>query len=90
VGRRKQTKFWDQDIAEKYIYFPFVDDVMSHDSYYCGKYPDSLVRPFPSQRKGEEFVGHDDRKEMNLFIVGRLKTCPEKCRPSYGKDWKHC
>ena len=90
MGSFANNKFWDQTLARTYIYYPFMDDIMSHDSYYCWKYPEAVVRPFPTRRIGEIFVGYDERKEMTTLFIGRLKTCPEICRPKYGKHWTYC
>ena len=67
---------------------------MSHDSYFCSKYP-VPIHPFPSQRvRGVgNFVGAV--MTNNNSITGELPLskefeCPEKCRPRHHNDWNYC
>lgn len=80
----------DQIILKQRLFYQFSNDFLAHDSYFCGKYKESVTLPFPTIRNGQEFAGHDDLQEENTLFVGLLKQCPIKCRPSYGKDWKYC
>ncbi|XP_037042597.1 uncharacterized protein LOC119078954 [Bradysia coprophila] len=89
-GRFSVGKTVDQSILTRRIFYPFLDSFLAHDSYYCGKYKESITLPFPTKRNGQEFAGHDDLQEADTLFVGLLKPCPIECRPSYGKDWQYC
>lgn len=89
-GKLNKTKSLDQQILQKRLFYPFLKDVLAHDSYFCGEFEESLTLPFPTKRNGQEFAGHDKLKEENTLFVGLLESCPVKCRPSYGQDWKYC
>ncbi len=89
-GKFNEGKTVDQAILKKRIFNPFVNDILAHDSYFCGKFKESKTLPFPTKRNGQEFAGHDDLQEENTLFVGLLKPCPVECRPSFGKAWKYC
>lgn len=64
---------------------PSSNELVSHDSYTCGNFPES--RPWPSRRRGREFVGTPSL----LFPDVRLdEKCPWECRPGDHKDWLYC
>lgn len=90
VGRFPYKKLWVSRFVQIFIYSGYHERVMAHDSYFCGEFPDGVVRPFPTQRIGQEFVGRDDRKELHRFLEGRIAACPKRCRPSFGKNWTYC
>ena len=78
----------------RYVY-PWAKRVMmSHDSYHCTKYPNSV--PFPTRRE-------NDREDKRLNFVGavvmgknakyrdriqKLPACPKKCRRN--PAWTYC
>ncbi|XP_043246502.1 uncharacterized protein LOC122394029 [Amphibalanus amphitrite] len=90
----------DQLRLEKFVYGPAVerDDVLEHDSYFCGLFGPS--RPFPSRRYlstyphfvGDRVMFRDYVKEMrtNENWLFYIRKCPEKCRPSSHLDWLWC
>lgn len=89
-GKVDKSKSLDQAILRKRLFYPFLKDILAHDSYSCGKFNESVTLPFPTERDGQEFAGHDDHKEEDTLFVGRLEPCPVECRPKYGLDWKYC
>ena len=69
----------------RYVW-PWAEDIaLSHDAYFCKKFPKS--RPFPTRRKNvpNNFVGSYFNKNETHW-----KECPEECRPVDHKDWIYC
>ncbi|XP_047479822.1 uncharacterized protein LOC125032608 isoform X2 [Penaeus chinensis] len=88
AAKGKFKKGVDQHILMKVLYPKTKGDVMSHDSFFCKKYPDGF-RPFPIQRE----KGHYLRNYMGVRENDKLfvKTpCPEACRPKNHQDWTYC
>ncbi|ODM91874.1 hypothetical protein Ocin01_14808 [Orchesella cincta] len=87
-GRHK--KYFDQDVMlDQIIFPPNRDYFVYYDSYYCEKWRNvTLTRPFPTQRKGNEFLG--EPVLWGDYGGYGLKECPESCRPEHGKSWSYC
>ncbi|KAG4073320.1 hypothetical protein HA402_002665 [Bradysia odoriphaga] len=87
MNRENHSGGIDQAALKVHIYpFRWQNQLLVHDSFLCHIYKDSV--PFPTQRKElSEFVGRPlDEKFANYTA----QICPERCRPSYGHDWKYC
>ncbi|RNA36727.1 hypothetical protein BpHYR1_050669 [Brachionus plicatilis] len=92
INKNSSTKFkprgisvkgYDQHFLSKHVYPRIKDKSTIHDSYLCKKYPKS--KPWPTQRKGNCFVGRVGRcNETGVF-----KPCPKECRPHDHLDWKY-
>ncbi|XP_037802344.1 uncharacterized protein LOC119596993 isoform X4 [Penaeus monodon] len=78
----------DQRILSKVLYPKTKGDVMSHDSFFCKKYPDGF-RPFPKQREKGHYLGnYMGSRDKDTLIV---KTpCPVACRPKNHQNWTYC
>ncbi|CAL8068276.1 unnamed protein product [Orchesella dallaii] len=87
-GRHK--KYFDQDVMlDQIIFPPNRDNFVYYDSYYCDKWRnETLTRPFPTQRVGNEFLG--EPVMWGGYGGHGLMECPESCRPEHGKSWKFC
>jgi hypothetical protein len=80
----KSPKGADQYFLNDYVYSLVINDLISHDSYFCKGYEKG--RPFPNKRIGNCFVG-------DIYACNTNATyheCPIECRPSDHKDWKYC
>ena len=90
---RSESMYWapryaygpDQGFLKRYVWPWAKWSSVSHDSYFCHKFP--YTRPFPKRRpvKENNFVAsvvHDH---------GRLELqCPKDCRPQLHQDWLIC
>uniref|UniRef100_A0A0K2TR23 Uncharacterized protein n=1 Tax=Lepeophtheirus salmonis TaxID=72036 RepID=A0A0K2TR23_LEPSM len=79
----------DQTLLKKYIWPLAGVHGLSHDSYFCQTYKDSI--PFPTQRRNGilNFVGAV--ADINNTIVFTEKNeCPYACRPKDHKEWAYC
>ncbi|ODM88921.1 hypothetical protein Ocin01_17760 [Orchesella cincta] len=77
----------DQGLIGDVVYLPYETKFVAYDSYHCTKWNKSgNVRPFPTQREGNEFLGSQVLWKLNP----EPPTCPEECRPTHGKHWKRC
>lgn len=78
----------DQRILSKVLHPKTKGDVMSHDSFFCKKYPDGF-RPFPKQREKGHYLGnYMGSRDKDTLIV---KTpCPVACRPKNHQNWTYC
>ncbi len=82
----------DQTVLAKYVY-PWARKVaLSHDSYFCAKYTDMEVRPFPSRRpRGKcNFVGAPCVEAImdKIDVDNPKRACPRQCRKK--PDWTFC
>ena len=61
---------------------------LTHDSYFCMKYPGSIG--FPTQRKPGigNFVGAAVGRGDYIDVMKKKNECPLKCRRN--KNWKFC
>ena len=77
----------DQTFLGKKIYPLIKDKSIIHDSYLCKHYKDGT--PFPSQLKGNCFIGRigtcDDQN--GILPYGE---CPIECRPKNHTNWIYC
>ena len=66
-------------------------DAMVHDSYFCLKYTESMIKAFPTKRKNEiaNFVGSVIQTKTGLNFT-KQNQCPKECRPKEHKDWIYC
>ncbi|XP_066944458.1 uncharacterized protein [Macrobrachium rosenbergii] len=76
----------DQTILKRVLWPEMVGNVMSHDSYYCTKFP-SGWRPWPTQRYNGTFVGNTWYRGTQTPITAK---CPRECRPPDHPDWEYC
>ncbi|XP_042889467.1 uncharacterized protein LOC122264572 isoform X2 [Penaeus japonicus] len=87
-AKGKFKKGLDQQIFKKALYPKTKGDVMSHDSFFCKKFPDGF-RPFPTQRVNGQYLGnYMGSREKDTHLV--KKPCPVACRPKDHQDWKYC
>ncbi|CAL8135289.1 unnamed protein product [Orchesella dallaii] len=89
----REYKNFDQTLADKLIHpMDKPNRVVSYDAYFCERWRNlTVVRPFPTRRKGKEFLGDIELWGYSGFGHQIEKEeCPFSCRPEYGKDWSHC
>ena len=70
---------------------PWAKDLaLSHDSYLCKKYTNTI--PFPTQRIADGHCNFVGCRENTSDIINFTKNyeCPYECRPVDHKDWKFC
>lgn len=80
----QNQKDLDQLFLANFVYKNIKKQSVIHDSYFCNYYLDS--KPFPTQRKGNCFVGGVGLcNETENFY-----TCPVECRPKKHLDWTTC
>ncbi|CAG7720903.1 unnamed protein product [Allacma fusca] len=83
----KQRSLNDQQILSHVVYGQHKNKILTHDSYTCNVYNDSI--PFPTKRpQSKEYV-------QRIVVIGSDPTaldkmCPVACRPSYGQNWDYC
>ncbi|CAG7822136.1 unnamed protein product [Allacma fusca] len=83
----KQPSLTDQEILSCVVYEPHKNTILTHDSYNCEVYNDSI--PFPTKRpQSKDYV-------QRVVVIGSDpadldKMCPVACRPSYGQNWDYC
>jgi len=76
----------DQTFLRTFVYPTIKYDLVSHDSYFCRRFIDSV--PFPMKRNNNsDYVGNYIFRPNAIHIS---RECPIECRPSYGKNWKFC
>jgi hypothetical protein len=75
----------DQLFLSQYVYPLIRNNVLAHDSFFCGNLEQSS--PFPSKRTGDCFVGNPAECYP---INGTFFACPLKCRPKNQAHWKYC
>ncbi|ODM89768.1 hypothetical protein Ocin01_16912, partial [Orchesella cincta] len=64
----------DQGLIGDVVYLPYETKFVAYDSYHCTKWNKSgNVRPFPTQREGNEFLGSQVLWKLNP----EPPTCPE-------------
>ena len=90
---RSDSMYWapryaygpDQGFLKRYVWPWAKWSSISHDSYFCYKFP--FTRPFPSQRPFEDsnYVASIVHEHDQLEV-----QCPERCRPKHHKDWLYC
>ena len=78
--KRSDAKGYDQVFLRDKVYPLIRKKSVIHDSYLCNNYKDS--EGFPSQRKGNCFVGQVG--ECNK--TGTYYECPIECRPKLHHD----
>ncbi|ROT74202.1 hypothetical protein C7M84_007297 [Penaeus vannamei] len=86
-ARGKFHKGFDQHILAKVLYPKTKGDAMSHDSYFCQRFPDGF-RPFPIQRENGHFIGNVMDVEIDPMFANQ--PCPVACRPKDHQDWTYC
>lgn len=82
--KKSDGKGYDQYFLKDKVYSLIRHNSIIHDSYLCKNYQDS--DGFPSQRKGNCFVGQLGECNLN----GTYYQCPLECRPKLHQDWKNC
>nr|XP_027215805.1 uncharacterized protein LOC113808572 [Penaeus vannamei] len=74
-------------LLQKVLYPKTKGDAMSHDSYFCQRFPDGF-RPFPIQRENGHFIGNVMDVEIDPMFANQ--PCPVACRPKDHQDWTYC
>ncbi|ODM88922.1 hypothetical protein Ocin01_17761 [Orchesella cincta] len=85
----KKDSIWalDRNILGDVVFTPHVTKFVAYDSYHCEYWNKSgNVRPYPTQRQGNDFLGSQVLWKLNKTPP----ICPVECRPTYGKDWDRC
>ena len=92
IEKYKTNIFFDDQELLKDVVFPFVaGNILTHDSHYCGKFPDS--RPLPTKRPenfqhiGQVFDVNDIPREGDIIKLA-AKEAPVRCRPVAHQEWK--
>lgn len=76
----------DQKFLADFVYPLVLNDSVTHDSYYCELYANSM--PFPTRRNGAFcHVGFIGDCSTSTTV---LQDCPIKCRPKEHLDWNLC
>lgn len=81
---KKSPKGYDQYFLSHHVYNEIKNNSTIHDSYLCKRYPNS--KPWPTQRKGDCFVGRVGKCNE----TGAFKICPKECRPVDHLEWTSC
>jgi hypothetical protein len=93
----KQNDLFGQDqvFPAKYI-FPLIENIaMSHDSYFCRKWPKNW-RPFPLRRVAKCWIGiwyspgTDCTSGSDHATYDSFFRCPIQCRPPLHPNWISC
>ncbi|ODM92943.1 hypothetical protein Ocin01_13742 [Orchesella cincta] len=83
----KNRKGFDQGFLYEWIYSPHLQWFVGYDAYNCQIFSgETLIRPFPTQRNGSEFLGSPTLWNESF----QAEVCPESCRPNHGKSWIYC
>lgn len=81
---------YDQMLLKRVVWPEVLDNMLAHDSYFCGNPHFRSWRPsvpFPTRRDGFLFVGWGPaRGEEQSGII----DCPVQCRPPNHLDWSLC
>ncbi|CAG7717558.1 unnamed protein product [Allacma fusca] len=76
----------DQQILGNVVYAPHRNKILTHDSFACNIFQDSI--PFPTKRSNDwDFVG---RIHAEGNTPTAMEKCPPLCRPNYGRTWEYC
>ena len=81
-------KWSDQFFLRDNVYLIIKNNSIIHDSYLCSFYKDSI--PFPTQRKGDCFVGQIAGQIGTCNENASFLNCPIECRPKGNLEWITC